>query len=169
MSQHLLKDDAKGLTEFVTNANLPFLPTPMGKGVVSDFHSNNASAARSLVLREADVVLLLGARLNWILHFGMPPRFNRKVQIIQVETDQHEFHTNRKSACTIFGDIGRVVEELKCLNSKEGWKYENADWWGKINKKKEVNALATKEFIEQPAALLNYYSSISIVSKPLLF
>ena len=87
MSQYLLKDDAKGLTEFVANANLPFLPTPMGKGVVSDFHPNNASAARSLVLREADVVLLLGARLNWILHFGLPPRFNRKVQIIQVETD----------------------------------------------------------------------------------
>ena len=168
MSEYLLKNDAKNLTEFVSNANLPFLPTPMGKGVVSDFHSNNASAARSLVLREADVILLLGARLNWILHFGMPPRFNKKVSIIQVETDQHEFHTNRKSACTIFGDLGRVIEELKHMNDKEGWKFESTEWWSKINKKKEANALATKEFIELPAPLMNYYSSISTVSLPSL-
>ena len=109
MSETLLEDGAMGIRSFISKANLPFLPTPMGKGVVSDLDPRNASAARSLVLREADCILLLGARLNWILHFGLPPRFNRNVKIIQVEADAREFHTNRRSACTIHGDIGRVV------------------------------------------------------------
>lgn len=50
-----------------------------------DSHSLNVSAARSFVLKEADVIILLGARLNWILHFGLPPRFNKDVKIIQAD------------------------------------------------------------------------------------
>ena len=71
-----------GLTnvlKLVENNNLPFLPTPMGKGLISDEHSNCVSAARSLALGKADLVVLVGARLNWILHFGKPPRFDKDV------------------------------------------------------------------------------------------
>ncbi|KAJ2783986.1 hypothetical protein H4R18_001378 [Coemansia javaensis] len=66
----------------------PFLPTPMGKGVVPDAHPRNASSARSSALRGADVVLLLGARLNWILHFGR--RFRADAKIIQVDVHAEE-------------------------------------------------------------------------------
>lgn len=66
----------KELTEFIINSKLPFLATPMGKGVVADSNQFNVSAARSTALGEADLVVLVGARLNWILHFGLPPRFN---------------------------------------------------------------------------------------------
>jgi len=72
----------KELTDFVDLSNLPFLPTPMGKGVVSDFHKNNVGPARSTALSKADVILLIGARLNWILHFGKPPRFDKNVNFI---------------------------------------------------------------------------------------
>lgn len=57
----------------------------MGKGVVPDSHSLNISAARSTALKEADLIILLGARLNWILHFGMPPRFSKDVKLIQAD------------------------------------------------------------------------------------
>ena len=57
----------------------------MGKGVVPDSHPLNVSAARSMALKQADVIILLGARLNWILHFGLPPRFNESVKIIQAD------------------------------------------------------------------------------------
>lgn len=67
------------MTEFINASNLPFLATPMGKGVVSDFHQNNVGPARSTALSKADVILLVGARLNWILHFGKPPRFDKNV------------------------------------------------------------------------------------------
>jgi 2-hydroxyacyl-CoA lyase 1 len=57
----------------------------MGKGVMPDSHPLNISAARSHALKESDCILLLGARLNWILHFGLPPRFNKNVKIIQAD------------------------------------------------------------------------------------
>ncbi|XP_071532225.1 2-hydroxyacyl-CoA lyase 1-like isoform X7 [Panulirus ornatus] len=61
---------------------IPFLPTPMGKGVVPDDHPLCVAPARTKALLEADVILLLGARLNWILHFGRPPRYASDVKFI---------------------------------------------------------------------------------------
>lgn len=58
------------INSLVSSTNIPFLPTPMGKGVVPDASSLNTSTARSVALKEADVILLLGGRLNWILHYG---------------------------------------------------------------------------------------------------
>lgn len=72
----------KEVRALVNSLNIPFLPTPMGKGVVSDSNRLNVSAARSMALKEADVVVLLGCRLNWILHFGLPPRFKASVRFI---------------------------------------------------------------------------------------
>src|SRR5829696_375893 len=61
--------------EFIEKTRLPFLATPMVKGVVPDDHPLSVATARTYALQNADVVLLLGARLNWILHFGMAPRY----------------------------------------------------------------------------------------------
>lgn len=88
---------------------MPFLPTPMGKGVVPDSNSLNVSAARSTALGEADVILLVGARLNWILHFGLPPRFNENCQFIQIDNYPEEFNNNRRTT-TLFGDVSLVVD-----------------------------------------------------------
>ena len=67
---------------FVEKTQIPFLATPMGKGVVSDYHELSSARARSYVLGNADVIFLCGARLNWILHFGLPPRFKKDVKFI---------------------------------------------------------------------------------------
>lgn len=61
---------------------MPFLATPMGKGVVKDTDPRSVGSARTFVLRNADVIFLCGARLNWILHFGEAPRFKKGVKII---------------------------------------------------------------------------------------
>jgi len=71
--------------QLVNTTGIPFLPTPMGKGVVPDSHILNISAARSTALKEADLIILLGARFNWILHFGLPPRFKKDVKLIQAD------------------------------------------------------------------------------------
>lgn len=60
----------KECAELVAKSNIPWLPTPMGKGVVDDEEANNVIAARSAALLGADVVVLVGGRMNWILHFG---------------------------------------------------------------------------------------------------
>lgn len=57
----------------------------MGKGTLDDRHPLSVGAARSSALKDADCIILLGARLNWMLHFGKSPRFDPNVKIIQVK------------------------------------------------------------------------------------
>lgn len=102
-----------GIRQFVDQTQIPFLPTPMGKGVLPDSHSLNTAAARSVALLHADVVLVLGARLNWILHFGEAPKWADNVKIIQVDNDAEELGKNAgDAALAIHGDIGAVIEQL---------------------------------------------------------
>lgn len=75
------------LLEFVNRMQIPFLPTPMGRGVIGDDHTLCVSAERSRVMKECDVALLLGCRLNWILHFGEKAKWNANVQFIVVDLD----------------------------------------------------------------------------------
>ena len=75
---------------FIDQTSIPFLPSPMGKGVVADSHPANASAARSAALKMADVVIILGARLNWIFHYGEAPKWNPLVKFIQVDISPEE-------------------------------------------------------------------------------
>jgi 2-hydroxyacyl-CoA lyase 1 len=72
------------MKQFVESTGIPFLPTPMGKGVVSDDHSLCVGAARTDALLNADLIVLVGARLNWMLHFGLPPRYRPDIRFIQI-------------------------------------------------------------------------------------
>ncbi|KAM9724003.1 2-hydroxyacyl-CoA lyase 1 [Menidia menidia] len=147
------------LREFVETSGLPFLPTPMGKGVLPDTHSNCVAAARSRALLQADVILLLGARLNWILHFGLPPRFNPNVKIIQVDLCAEEMGNNVRPAVALLGDICAVVTQLlKCVR-KEGWKYpDNTVWWSTLRKKRAANEEISKSLALKATFPLNYYT-----------
>src|SRR5215475_2493626 len=68
---------------FIEKTQVPFLRSPMGKGVMPDDHPLSVAAARTLALQNADVVFLMGARFNWIFHFGQPPRYAKEVKVIQ--------------------------------------------------------------------------------------
>ncbi|KAE8382195.1 hypothetical protein BDV26DRAFT_278212 [Aspergillus bertholletiae] len=111
-----------GISRLVEQTQIPFLPTPMGKGVVPDSHPLNASSARSTALKQADVVLVLGARLNWILHFGEAPKWSPKAKIIQVDICAEEIGRNAGTAeLGIVGDIELVVDQL--VSSLSNWRY----------------------------------------------
>jgi 2-hydroxyacyl-CoA lyase 1 len=98
--------------QLIEKLKVPFLATPMGKGVVPDDHELSVAAGRSAALAGADVVVLLGARLNWILHFGLPPRFKADVKIIQVDIQPEELHTNVPTAVGLVGDVQAVCKQL---------------------------------------------------------
>jgi len=97
---------------FIDKTQVPFLSTPMGKGVVPDDHHLNAGSARSYILQNADVIFLCGARLNWMLHFGLPPRFKPDVKFIQLDNDPLEFGTNVKAAIPLCGDAKTILGQL---------------------------------------------------------
>lgn len=124
------------VTNLVNYTNLPFLATPMGKGVVPDVHRNSIAPARSLALQQADCILLIGARLNWILHFGRPPRFSPDVKVIQIDICAEELNNSVNSAVAIQTDIKpAILQLLQILESRKYVFDRKNDWWNQLNKK----------------------------------
>uniref|UniRef100_UPI003AAAFAD4 2-hydroxyacyl-CoA lyase 1 isoform X2 n=1 Tax=Centroberyx gerrardi TaxID=166262 RepID=UPI003AAAFAD4 len=154
------------LRELVERSGLPFLPTPMGKGVLPDDHPNCVAAARSRALLQADVVVLLGARLNWILHFGLPPRFDPHVKVIQVDLCAEEMGNNVRPAVALLGDINAIVSQLLEYVRKDGWKYpSNTEWWSTLKEKIAANAKISKVLALQSAVPMNYYTVFHHISQ----
>ncbi|MCJ1306792.1 hypothetical protein MMC25_000435 [Agyrium rufum] len=113
------------IRNLVDKAKIPFLPTPMGKGVVPDSHPLNTASARSTALKEADVVLILGARLNWILHFGKSPKWNPKARFIQIDIAPEEMGKNGADAeLSVVGDVRVAAEQL--LSQLGAWSYDTS-------------------------------------------
>jgi len=114
---------------FIDHTKLPFLPTPMGKGVVSDEHELSIAPGRSYALQNADAILLLGARLNWILHFGKAPRFDPNVKIIQLDISAEEIGTNLTPEVALVGDAKAIVGQLNQSLDAEPWSYPAETEW----------------------------------------
>ncbi|XP_072431796.1 2-hydroxyacyl-CoA lyase 1 isoform X2 [Chiloscyllium punctatum] len=147
------------IKKLINLCGLPFLPTPMGKGVVPDNHHNCVSAARSRALQNADVILLLGARLNWILHFGHPPRFRADVKIIQVDLCAEELGNNVKPVAALLGDVNAVVEQLLECFRINPWTYaSNSEWWLRLKEKMKDNEEESKALAAQKTLPMNYYT-----------
>ncbi|XP_075683354.1 2-hydroxyacyl-CoA lyase 1 [Rhinoderma darwinii] len=152
----------------VDECGLPFLPTPMGKGVVPDNHPLCVSAARSSALQNADVILLLGARLNWILHFGLSPRFRPDVKIIQVDICAEELGNNVKPVASLLGDVNAVTQQLLDELQKMSWKYpSNTEWWNNLRKKIKTNEETSKNLASGNSVPMNYYTVFRYVKEAL--
>ncbi|XP_040289497.1 2-hydroxyacyl-CoA lyase 1 [Bufo bufo] len=156
------------IRRLVDECGLPFLPTPMGKGVVPDNHPFCVAAARSSALLNADVVLLLGARLNWILHFGLPPRFRPDVKIIQVDICAEELGNNVKPVASLLGDVNAVTQQLLEQLQKHSWKYPpNTGWWNILRKKIKANEENSKQLASGTSVPMNYYTVFRYVKEAL--
>lgn len=154
------------LLSFINHFNLPFLPTPMGKGVVPDTHPNCVAAARTHVLQYADTILLLGARLNWILHFGRQPRFRSDVKVIQVDICPEELHNSVRAEVAILADIRLTMVQFSQMlsNTIRGWRLDaNSPWWQELKLKCQANRQAVEQRIQDESVPLNYYAALNAV------
>lgn len=100
------------LREFVELSGIPFYTTPQGRGVIPEDHALSFLGARNRAWKEADVVLIVGTRLNFILGFGQAPRFSEDVQMIQVDIADEEIGRNRAVDIGIVGDAKTVLRQL---------------------------------------------------------
>src|SRR6202008_5152553 len=96
----------------VEESGIPYLPMSMAKGLLPDTHEQSASAARSFVLAESDVVVLVGARLNWLLSHGKGKTWGKPKQFVQIDISAQEMDSNVAIAAPIVGDIGSCVASL---------------------------------------------------------
>jgi oxalyl-CoA decarboxylase len=115
------------IREFVETTGIPYLPMSMAKGLLPDDHPQSAATARSLALRRADVVMLVGARLNWLLGHGDAPQWNPDATFVQVDIAASEMDSNQPIAAPLVGDIGSVMEAL-VERSKPGRITAPAQW-----------------------------------------
>ena len=130
-------DDA--IRVFVEKSGIPFLPMSMAKGLLPDTHPQCAGAARSTVLKESDVVMLIGARLNWLLSHGKGKTWgDAPKKFIQVDIEPKEMDSNVEIVAPVVGDIGSCVAALlEGIDSK--WPAPPADWTGAVKSKKDDN------------------------------
>jgi 2-hydroxyacyl-CoA lyase 1 len=150
---------------FIERTQLPFLRSPMGKGVIPDDHPLSVSAARTLALQQADVIFLMGARFNWIFHFGLPPRFSKDVKIIQLDIAPEEIGHNKKTEVPLVGDGKAIVGQLnKALASRQWFYPKDTPWRNMISQKAAENAEQIRPQINDDAAPANYFRALRDVA-----
>ena len=150
---------------FIERTQVPFLASPLGKGVVDDSHPLSVGAARSHALREADVIFLMGARLNWIMHFGQPPRFNKKVRIVQLDISPEAIGNNVPTEVALVGDGKAVVGQLNAALGGRQWFYPaDTAWRGAIAEKAAGNAEQIRPMLEDDSTPTNYYRALKDIN-----
>ena len=151
---------------FIERTQLPFLASPMGKGILPDDDPLSVGAARSTALREADVVFLMGARLNWIMHFGLPPRFNKDVRIVQLDINPEEIGRNVPTEVALVGDGKAIVKQLNTALGNRQWFYPDETTWRQTLKQKaDDNAEAVRGMIEDDSSPMNYYRAFKDINE----
>jgi 2-hydroxyacyl-CoA lyase 1 len=150
---------------FVERTQIPFVRSPMGKGVMPDDHPLAVSAARTLALQQADVVFLMGARFNWIFHFGASPRFDKDVKVIQLDIAPEEIGHNKPTEVALLGDGKAIVGQLnKALGARQWFHPTDSAWRKALSKKVSENAATIKPQINDDAAPANYYRALRDVA-----
>jgi oxalyl-CoA decarboxylase len=152
-------DDAiRGLVE---KSGIPFLPMSMAKGLLPDTHPQCAGAARSTVLKDADVVVLIGARLNWLLSHGKGKTWGEpgSKQFIQIDIEPKEMDSNVEIVAPLVGDIGSCVSAL--LEGIDGnWPAAPADWVKAVNTKREENIAKMAPRLMNNKAPMDYHGAL---------
>jgi 2-hydroxyacyl-CoA lyase 1 len=151
--------------KFIDRTKVPFLASPMGKGVMPDKHPLSVGAARSHALQNADVVFLMGARLNWIMHFGLPPRYNKNVRFVQLDISAEQIGQNAPTEVALVGDGKAIVSQLNNSLEKREWVFpKDAPWHAAIAAKADANAKQIAPQIADDAAPANYYRALKDVA-----
>jgi oxalyl-CoA decarboxylase len=154
---------------FIEKTGIPYLPMSMAKGLLPDNHSQSASAARSYVLQEADVVMLVGARLNWLLSHGKGKTWGAPSskdsggkQFIQVDISPTEADSNVAIAAPVIGDIGSCIA---AMNSAIGsnWSKPPAEWTGAISERKDKNLTKMAETLAKDPSPMNFHSALNVI------
>jgi len=130
-------DDA--IRSLVEKSGIPFLPMSMAKGLLPDTHPQCAGAARSTVLKDSDVVMLIGARLNWLLSHGKGKTWgDAPKKFIQIDIEPREMDSNVEIVAPVVGDIGSCVSAL-VQGMGGGWQAPPADWIKAVQTKRDDN------------------------------
>lgn len=153
-------DDIRALVE---KSGIPYLPMSMAKGLLPDTHPQSAGAARSLALKESDVVMLIGARLNWLLSHGKGKTWGTEPKkFIQIDIEPKEMDSNVEIAAPLVGDIGSCVSAL--LEGMKGdWAAPPADWTNAIKEKVETNITRMAPKLQNNNVPMDFHGALGVL------
>ena len=149
----------------VEKSGIPYLPMSMAKGLLPDTHGQSASAARSYVLAEADVVMLVGARLNWLLSHGKGKTWAQDKgakQFIQIDIAPTEIDSNVAIEAPLIGDIGSCISAL-VLGMGSNWVKPPAEWTGAIYDRRDKNIAKMAETLAKNPPVMNFHSALNVI------
>jgi oxalyl-CoA decarboxylase len=154
-------DDA--IRQFVEKSGVPFLPMSMAKGLLPDTHPQCAGAARSTVLKDSDVVMMIGARLNWLLSHGKGKTWgDAPKQFIQVDIEPKEMDSNVEIAAPVVGDIGSCVAALnEAMGS--GWTKAPSDWSAAVTAKRDENVAKMAPRLMNNNNPMDYHGALGVL------
>jgi oxalyl-CoA decarboxylase len=145
----------------VEKTGIPFLPMSMAKGLLPDTHPLCAGAARSTVLRDCDVVMLVGARLNWLLSHGKGRSWGApgSKKFIQIDIEPKEMDSNVEIVAPVVGDIGSVISALlEGIDAK--WSAPPADWIAAVKAKREENVAKMAPRLMNNSAPMDFHAAL---------
>src|SRR5215831_756069 len=153
-------DDA--IRALIEKTGIPFLPMSMAKGLLPDTHPQCAGAARSTVLKESDVVMLIGARLNWLLSHGKGKTWgDAPKKFIQIDIEPKEMDSNVEIVAPVVGDIGSSVSAF--LQGMGGsWPVPPADWISAVAKKREENVAKMAPRLMNNNSPMDYHGAFGV-------
>ena len=154
-------DDA--IKALVEKSGVPFLPMSMGKGLLPDTHPQCAGAARSTVLKDSDVVMLIGARLNWLLSHGKGKAWGEAPKkFIQIDIEPKEMDSNVEIAAPVVGDIGSCVSAL-LAGMGNNWPVPPADWTSAVAKKRDENIAKMAPRLMNNNSPMDYHGALGVL------
>jgi oxalyl-CoA decarboxylase len=151
------------IRRFVEKSGVPFLPMSMAKGLLPDLHPQCAGAARSTVLKDSDVVLLIGARLNWLLSHGKGKNWgDAPKKFIQIDIEPREMDSNVEIVAPVVGDIGSCVSAL-LDGMGDAWPVPPADWTGAVAQKREENIAKMAPRLMNNNVPMDYHGALGVL------
>uniref|UniRef100_UPI0016609349 oxalyl-CoA decarboxylase n=1 Tax=Azospirillum tabaci TaxID=2752310 RepID=UPI0016609349 len=156
----------EAVRELVEKSGIPFLPMSMAKGLLPDTHPQSAGAARSMVLKDADVVVLVGARLNWLLSHGKGKTWGEpgSKTFIQIDIEPREMDSNVAIVAPLVGDIGSCVSALTAGMAK-GWTPPPAEWTGAVAARREANIAKMAPKLMSNASPMNFHGALGALRR----
>lgn len=152
--------------EFVERTGIPYLPMSMAKGLLPDTHDLSAGPARSLVLKEADVVIMVGARLNWLLSHGKGNQWGipHSTKFVQLDIEPKEMDSNVQIAAPLVGDIESCLSAMLEEMGHE-WRKPPEDWLTTVREKKEGNIARMASKLQNNNSPMDYNGALGVLKR----
>jgi oxalyl-CoA decarboxylase len=155
----------QAIKDFVEKSGIPFLPMSMAKGLLPDTHPQCAGAARSLVLKDSDVVIMMGARLNWLLSHGKGKNWgDAPKKFVQLDIEPKEMDSNVEIVAPVVGDMGSCVNALLGAmgnNFPKG----NSDWMATVAKKRDENIAKMAPKLMNNNVPMDYHGALGVIKQ----